>query len=445
MLEFQHAHLTPTGFVPDTIFAPATGFGRAAVAIIRISGPSAHEAIRVLTGGLPPWRELSLREVRGRDGEAIDRAMVVVFPEGASYTGEAMAEIHCHGSRAVVVDVLALLAALPGCRLAEPGEFTQRAFLRGRMDLSEAEGLADLIAAETTHQRRQAMRIHSGAVSRQMEAWRSILLRARALIEVTIDWADEDVPEDVQPEVRRLLVELEASMETELSRSGPAERMRSGLEVAIVGPPNVGKSSLLNAIAGRDAAIVSEVAGTTRDVLEVRFDLFGLPVLFLDTAGLREAHDAVEKIGVDRARRRAAAADLRVIMSSPDTQANDDETLWRPGDVRVWSKCDLAPGEGDVALSATCGRGVDSLLDVLRARLADQVRGDGVLAHARQRVAVEKALAGVRQCRRNFGTPVAEHCAEELRHASDELDRVTGRIGVEHVLGEVFRSFCLGK
>jgi tRNA modification GTPase len=446
MLEVRQSQLRAFGAVPDTIFAPATGTGRAAIAIIRVSGPAAHNALVALTGGsLPPWRELVVRELRRPDGEVIDRAMVVAFPEGSSYTGEAMVELHCHGSRAVVLDLLSSLAAMPSCRPAQPGEFTQRAFLHGRMDLSAVEGLADLIAAETSEQRRQALRIYSGAVSRQTEAWRGMLLRARALVEVTIDWADEEIPEDVGPEVRALLDRLEASMETELGRSAPAERMRSGFEVAIVGPPNVGKSSLLNAIAGRDAAIVSEVAGTTRDVLEVRFDLFGLPVIFLDTAGLREAQDAVERIGVERARRRASAADLRLVLSSPDTVAGEDATLRREGDVRVCSKSDVGGSGGDVAVSAVSGRGVDQLLGLVHDRLARRVAGAGIIGHVRQRLAVEEASACLRRSRTLLETDCVEHCAEELRLASEALARLVGELGVEAVLEEVFGAFCLGK
>jgi tRNA modification GTPase len=447
MLEGPETQLKPSGTVSDTIFAPATGAGRAAIAIIRISGPAAHEALAALAGGtLPPWRELSLRELKGPDGQAIDKAMVVAFPEGGSYTGEPMAEVHCHGSRAVVGDLLTALSAMPRCRIAKPGEFTQRAFLHGRMDLSEVEGLADLIASETSEQRRQALRIHSGAVSRQTAEWRSMLLRARALVEVTIDWADEEVPEDVAPEVRDLLDRLEASMAAELARSAPAERMRCGFEVAIVGPPNVGKSSLLNAIAGREAAIVSEVAGTTRDVIEVRFDLSGLPVSFLDTAGLREACDPVERLGVDRALQRAAAADLRIVMASPDTVLNSDAGLWREGDVRVWSKSDLAPGPpGDISISTMSNEGIDELLGVLRDGLGPRAAGAGIVAHARQRFAVEEALRCIRRCRASFGVADAEHSAEDLRLASDALSRLVGETGVEAILDEVFGAFCLGK
>ncbi len=446
MREVWQADPVGGGFVPDTIFAPATGDGRAAVAIMRISGPAAHDAVRGLTGReLPGWRELALRPLRSASGEVLDNAMVVVFPVGASYTGEAMAEIHCHGSRAVISEIMVALSAVPGCRLAQPGEFTHRAFLGGRMDLPEVEGLADLIAAETAEQRRQALRIQSGAVSRRAESWRAVLLRARALVEVTIDWADEEVPEDVVPEVRTLLQQLEAALEVELSRSGPAERLRNGFEVAIIGPPNVGKSSLLNAIAGREAAIVSEIAGTTRDVLEVRFDLAGLPVLFLDTAGLRETDDAVESMGVDRARRRAAAADIRLILSSADTVAESGATLAREGDIRVWSKSDLGHGHGDVAIASSCERDIDALLDLLRQRLGDQVGSPGVLGHVRQRLEVSEALDHVQRCLAGLDGAGVEDIAEELRLATQALDRLVGRIDVEDVLGEVFGAFCLGK
>lgn len=447
MLEAWQTDKAAAGFVADTIFAPATGSsGPAAIAVVRLSGPMAHASLRRLAGDpLPPWRELTLRSLRSSDGAIIDRAMVVAFPEGASYTGEAMAEIHCHGSRAVLADLMMELARSPGCRLADPGEFTQRAFLSGRMDLTEAEGLADLIASETTEQRRQALRIQSGAVSRQCEAWRASLLRARALVELTIDWSDEDVPEDVAPEVERLLRDLSAGMESELSRAGPAERMRLGFEVAIVGPPNVGKSSLLNAIAGRDAAIVSEVAGTTRDVIELRFDVGGLPVIFLDTAGIREAQDGVEEIGIGRARQRADAAELRLVLMSRDASSGGEATLWRAGDIRVWSKCDLGPGEGDVALSTLDGSGIDRLLEMVRARLVERAGNIGVFGHMRQRLSAEEASGRIRQCQEMLGNAPAEQLAEELRLASRALDRLVGRIGVEDVLGEVFGSFCLGK
>ena len=432
------------GATTDTIFAPATGQGRTAVAIVRISGPAAHDAVRALTGGpLPPWRVLSLKALRDARGEVLDRAMVAVFPEGSSYTGEAMAEIHCHGGPAVLSDLLDVLGSMPGLRLAEAGEFTRRALLAGRMDLSEVEGLADLIAAETSGQRRQALRVHSGAVSRRTAEWRDLLLRARALLEVVIDFADEEVPEEVAPEVLGLLHRAIAGMEAELTRAGPAERMRTGFEVAIVGPPNVGKSALLNAIAGREAAIVSEIAGTTRDVVEVRFDLGGLPVTFLDTAGLREARDPVEAIGVERARGRAEAADLRLLLRAPDVLHAGEHGLEREGDIRVWAKRDLGAGEGDIAVSAMLDEGVRDLLDMVGMRLASRAGEDGLLGNVRHRRAVQAAREHLRRCREVVGVP--ELAAEELRLATEALDRLIGRVGVEDVLGEIFAGFCLGK
>lgn len=436
-----------TGAPAETIFAPATGAGRAAVAIIRLSGPSSHDTIRKLTGrAVPPWRTLSLATLKREDGEILDHALVVVFPAGASYTGEAMAEIHCHGGTAVLSEVLDTLGSSPGLRLAEPGEFTRRALLAGRMDLGEVEGLSDLLAAETSEQRRQALRLHSGAVSRRVAEWRGLLLRARALIEVTIDWADEEVPEDFSPELVTLLDRTIAGMEDELARAGPAERLRSGFEVAIVGPPNAGKSSLLNAIAGRDAAIVSEVAGTTRDVLEVRFDLGGLPVTFLDTAGLRQAHDSVEAIGIERARRRGAAADLRLLIRAPDVPLDPTaDHLGEEGDIRVWAKSDLGTGEGQVATSIPRGEGIDALLSLVREKLLTRAAGAGVLGNQRQQRAVELACTHLRRCREISGRSGAELAAEELRLATEALDRLVGRVGVEDVLGEIFAGFCLGK
>lgn len=435
------------GAATDTIFAPATGDGRAAIAIVRISGPGAHQALLEMTAPpLPPWRELSLRTLKGSGDEVLDRAMVAAFPMGASYTGEAMAEIHCHGGIAVVSGVLDRLGSLPGMRLAEPGEFTRRALMAGRMDLSEVEGLRDLLAAETSGQRRQALRVHSGAVSRRAAEWRDLLVRARALLEVTIDFADEEVPDDLAPEVLDLLGQALVGMEAELSRADPAERMRRGYEVAIVGPPNVGKSSLLNAIAGREAAIVSEMAGTTRDVLEVRFDLGGLPVTFLDTAGLRDTSDLVEAIGVDRARRRAAAADLRLFLRSMDVVDATESELHQDGDVMVWTKSDLGPGEGDVHVSVLHEEGIGELLELVRERLAPQADESAVLVNARQRMAVEAAYGSLIRCRDGVRAGGgAELAAEELRLATAALERLVGIVGVEEVLGEIFSGFCLGK
>ena len=296
----------------STIFAQASAAGKAGVAVVRISGPQAFSAASQLCGSLPAPRQAGLRRLRSAAGEVLDEALVLCFSEKASFTGEETVELQTHGSVAVVNALLAELGTVDGLRLAEPGEFTRRALANGRLDLAQVEGLADLIASETEAQRQQALRLFSGGLGDLAAHWRERLIRASALLTVTIDFADEEVPVDVSPEVLELIAEVQTAMQAQVDGFGAAERIRTGYEVAIVGPPNVGKSTLLNALAGRDAAITSEVAGTTRDVIEVRMELAGLPVTLLDTAGLRETDDTVEKIGVARALERAKAADLRV-------------------------------------------------------------------------------------------------------------------------------------
>ncbi|MHA1529486.1 MAG: tRNA uridine-5-carboxymethylaminomethyl(34) synthesis GTPase MnmE [Alphaproteobacteria bacterium] len=431
----------------ETIFAPASGAGTAGIAVIRLSGPATDTVLACMAGApLTPPRRAVLRDLRDEAGGLIDRAIVLRFAAGASYTGEAAAEFHCHGGRAVVAAVLDALGSQAGCRMAEPGEFTRRAFEAGRIDLAGIEALGDLLAAETELQRRQAARGLDGALHRQAEVWREALIRAAALVEVTIDWADEEVPEDVGPEVARLLVGARSGISRELALSAGAARLREGFEVAILGAPNAGKSSLFNALAGREAAITCPRPGTTRDVLELRYDLAGLPVVFLDTAGLREAEDEIEAIGVARALERARGAAVRLFLRSGDAPPPATEgALWRPGDLTVWAKADLGAGPGDVAISALRGDGMAKLLDRIGAELSERVAGDGLVGHLRQRRALEEAAGALERAENALQGGEAEAVAEDLRATFGALERLVGRVGAEDVLERVFASFCLGK
>ena len=427
----------------DTIFAEATARGRAGVSVIRISGPAAFAAAAALAGPLPDERRAGLRRlVRG--GEVIDEALVLCFGAGRSFTGEEVVELQLHGSTAVVAAVLRALGDLPGLRPAVAGEFTRRALENGRLDLAQVEGLSDLIEAETEAQRRQALRVLEGAVGRKTEGWRRALVRAAALIEATIDFADEDVPVDVTPEVLDLIGRVASELRQELAGFGAAERIRDGFEVAIVGQPNAGKSTLLNALAGRDAAITSAVAGTTRDVIEVRMDLGGLPVTLLDTAGLREAQDEVERIGVDRAVARAQAADLRIFL----LDSGDVPLLTpRPGDLVVRGKADVRPVAGGLSVSGLSGAGISELVAAVTAELQGRTRGAATIMRARQRDAVTRALGAMESGRDEVsrGPQRAEFAAERLREACRALDMLVGRVDVEHLLDEIFARFCIGK
>lgn len=429
----------------DTIFAPATARGKAGISVVRLSGAASHDAVQALCGTLPAIQRASLRKLEWMNVE-IDEAIVILFQAGRSFTGEAMAELHLHGSVAVVAAVLRALSEQPGLRLAEAGEFTRRALENGKLDLSQVEGLADLIESETEAQRRQALRVLSGAIGERAELWRRQLIRAAALLEATIDFVDEDVPVDVMPEVTKLLSDLLGQLRQQADGVGIAERIREGFEVAIVGAPNVGKSTLLNFLAGREAAITSEHAGTTRDVIEVRMDLGGLPVMLLDTAGLRETTDDVEKIGISRALNRAASADLRVFITL------DGEKLlglpFEAGDVIVCGKGDVAKNlHGGLAVSGKTGDGVAELLGKIVAELSGRLAGSSTLINERHRAAAINAIEALEQAQVeiSIGTHRTELAAESMRQAIRCLDVLVGRIGVETLLDEIFSSFCIGK
>lgn len=423
----------------DTIYALASARGKAGVAVLRVSGPKACDAVISLTGSCPKPRTASLRKLVWR-GEVLDEALILVFPEGESFTGEAVAEFHLHGSLAVVEAVTRVLSKIPGLRLAEAGEFTRRALENGRLDLTQVEGLADLIDAETEAQRRQAVRILSGVIGRRAEQWRSRLIRAAALIEATIDFADEDVPMDVGPEVVSLIQSVLSDLRAEVRGSRAAERIRDGFEVAIVGAPNAGKSTLLNALAGREAAITSEIAGTTRDVIEVRMNVEGLAVTLLDTAGLRETDDIVEQKGVDLALRRARDADLRIFLLSNEAIT---ELVPATGDIVVRGKADLG-GEGVSGLS---GKGIDALIGNIADRLRSMTAGAGIVTRERHRIAIERAIRAMESALNEVekGPDRTEIAADELRVSIRALESLLGHIDVESLLDEIFSSFCIGK
>ena len=426
----------------DTIFALATAQGKAGVAVVRVSGPAAFDACLSIAGAVPDMRQSSLRRLKAADGTHLDEALVLTFPAGQSFTGENVVEFQLHGSIAVVRAVLSELGRLEGLRLAEPGEFTRRALENERLDLAQIEGLADLIEAESEAQRRQALRVLEGKLGDRAEGWRSDLIRAAALIEATIDFADEEVPENVFPEVLELLSKVETQLKEEAEGAKVAERIREGFEIAIVGAPNAGKSTLLNMLAGREAAITSEYAGTTRDVIEVRMDLNGLPVTLLDTAGLRETDDPIEGIGINRAVQRAGQADLRVFLLSDEPLPMTPE----PEDIVLRGKADVFIGEGP-GVSGKTGEGVSELVQSISTILSQRALGVKTAIRERHRSAIEQGLSRIYDARQSIarGAEFSDIAAEDLRSVVRSLDSLVGRVDVEHLLDEIFASFCLGK
>lgn len=428
----------------DTIYARSTAPGRAGVAVVRISGSRAWDVVATLTGRpVPPERRAVVREIHGAAG-VLDRALVLVFARGRSFTGESMAELHLHGSAAVLRAVLGELDRMPGLRPADPGEFTRRALENDRLDLTEAEGLSALLQAETEAQRRQAARLATGALREKSVAWRTALVSALAELEVAVDFADEEVPSELSPAVADSLSDLAAEMRAEQRGQSAAARIADGFEVAIVGAPNSGKSTLLNRLAGREAALTSEVAGTTRDVVEVRMEVSGQLVTLLDTAGIREAEDVVEQLGVARARARAEAADLRVFL---DQVPEGVQSM--PGDLVVRGKSDLGGdgGGAELAVSGLTGAGISELVEAIGMRLSDRVSGAGLVLTKRQGAALGAGAASLERAaivlREGAGEP--EIVSALVREAVQALDEMVGRIGVEDILGEIFSQFCIGK
>ena len=437
----------------DTIFALSSGAGRSAVSVIRISGPACGSLLSSLIGRMPKPRELSLRVIRHPgSGEQLDKALAVWLPAPGSFTGEDCAELHLHGSAAVVSAVMAAMSAHPSVRPAEAGEFTHRAFLNGKVDLIEAEGLADLLEARTAAQRRQALRQMSGVPSFTFDDWRQQLLLIRADIEAVVDFADEPgVAEEAAAGIDSRIHDLLLQMTSAVARAAMGEAVRDGVNVVLAGLPNTGKSSLLNALARRDAAIVSDVPGTTRDTIEVYLDIKGIPVILTDTAGLRaDVSDQVEREGVRRSELRIRDADILVWVWSRDV-AGSATPVGEPSLV-VQNKCDLESGllrnenTGDPIVSSQTGEGIQEFVERLSALL--QLRfGDvesSLLVSARQIAAVRNSIRLLNEAL-VVSPERLELKAEEIRLASEEIGRLTGKVGVEEWLGAIFSRFCIGK
>jgi tRNA modification GTPase len=452
---------------PDTIVALASGAGRAGVAVIRLSGPAAGTTLKALTARDLPKQRIATREAfcDPRTGLSLDDGLALWFPGPHSFTGEDVVELHIHGGPAVIAAIIDACLSQPGVRVAEPGEYTRRAFENGKLDLAEAEGLADLVDAETEGQRRQALRQRRGALSAVYEGWRGRLIEAAALIEAEIDFPDEDLPGALAQRAGPILQTLADDMARHLDDAHRGERIRDGFRIAIIGPPNAGKSSLLNALVQREAAIVSEIPGTTRDVVEVRLVLSSYPVWIADTAGLREAADAIEAEGVRRALARAEEADLRIGVVDGSGDEGDADAVndhLRADDLLVITKRDLGmageawiealeissvTGRGEASwVSATTGQGVPELTSLLAQRVAQALGREEapVLTRARHRRLVEEARGALLRAIPALGQG-PELGAEDVRVAADQIGRLTGRIDVEDLLDEIFSSFCIGK
>jgi tRNA modification GTPase len=484
-----------SGLTRETIFALSSGRPPAAIAVVRVSGTRAGAALKALIGKLPEPRKAALAQVRGPVGDVIDQALVLWFPAPHSETGEDVAELQLHGGRAVIAGVLSALSHIEGLRPAEAGEFTRRAFENGKLDLTAVEGLADLVMAETEGQRRQAFRQMTGALGNRAERWRSQLIQALALVEARIDFSDEaDVPQDLVTPALQIARTLEGEIASSLADGRRGERLREGLVVAIAGPPNAGKSTLLNRIAKREAAIVSPHAGTTRDVIEVHLDLDGLPVTVLDTAGIRETDDPVEREGVTRARTRAAGADLVLWVVDAAESARLSQAELRPTSPSTWlirnkidtlqrdnkrnesskqyigkneqnfltnkplknmvserltkrNELEFSTNELIFDTSALTGEGFDGLLAGLARYAADFLSGaeSGLVTRERHRRALEDALAALRRALAADLAVREDLLAEELRTVARALGRLTGRVDVEDILDVIFRDFCIGK
>ena len=431
----------------DTIYALASAPGRGGVAVFRVSGPQAGVTIERLTKeNIPNARTAALRTFFDTAGQALDKGLVLWFPAPNSFTGEDVAEFHPHGGRAVTQAMLATLAAVPGCRLAEPGEFTRRAFEHDKLDLTQAEAIADLVDAETEAQRKQALRQLEGDLGKLYHSWADRIVKTLAHLEAYLDFPDEPLPPELSAAHIAVLNELHTAIAAHLADGHKGERLRDGIRIAIIGAPNAGKSSLLNALAKREAAIVSPIPGTTRDVVEVPLNICGYPVLLQDTAGLRDTDDAIEAEGVRRAAARAADADLKLAVFD-GTIAADTATLAQVDarTITVLTKADVAPAKDDgVSISTITGAGIDMLLGAITGFLNThfQAGAEPSLTRARHRTSLEQVLHAIARAQT---APSPELVAEDLRMALRHIGSITGTVDVEMLLDVIFRDFCIGK
>ena len=426
----------------DTIFVLASAPGKAGISIVRLSGPLAINVAERFTKSKLKEKQPNLRVIYDSDNHFIDQALILIFRKPYSFTGENVVEFHLHGSSAVVSSVIKLLGNFKGLRSAEAGEFTRCALENGKIDLAQVEGLADLIDAETDAQHKQAARIFNGALGEKTKEWRAKLVKAGALLVATLDFADEEVPEEVTPEVEKLINMVLSDLDKEIIGVQTAERIRSGFEVAIVGAPNLGKSTLLNYLVGRDAAITSNVSGTTRDVIEVKLDLRGLPVTILDTAGIRKSDDKVEEIGISRALERSSLSDLRIVLTEDGEYPVGLKK--RDTDIICIAKDDQGNRGG---VSGKTGAGIDRLKNNIWNILNDKAQYVGIATRERHKSSMvnAKKFLGNAVVSLRDGPEYYDITAEEIRAATSALDSLIGRIGVEDVLDEVFSSYCLGK
>lgn len=430
----------------DTIFALATPEGKSGVAIIRVSGKNAFQLFEKFS--CPPVNpnEMGLRTLIVNK-KLLDEALILCFGEGRSFTGEKVVEIHHHGSLAIIQRCLSVLGGISDFRMANPGEFTKRAFEHGRLDLSQVEGLSALIDAETTAQLDQAQRVFKGALGKVVGGWRKDLISSKALIESAIDFSDEDIPQDLLKPIRTKISVIKLDLRKEIDGTIISERISSGFEVAIIGAPNVGKSTLFNALLKRKAAITSNIAGTTRDVIEARLDIGGIPLTLLDTAGIRNAKGSIEKTGVKLALARAKNADLRIFVS--DNNIFDSFGLKvRDGDLKINNKSDLKKNKDvDISISAKFGDGIDELLEIMVKIFKEKVGKASIAINERHRNSMVRALNALDAAERelNSGMKNIELCAEEINIAIRAMDSLVGSIDVEEVLGEIYSKFCIGK